>query len=198
MVLISVKKFEVKKLGWRILEDVSLEVDFGERLAIYGKGKGGKTLVLLVIANYLKGQGKIKINGRIGTGFIEKVKEPLEELTVYENLEFFSRSVKIRGRYEIEQIMESLDLMKMKNIAVKELGEFAKARLSLGIAMIGKTETILLDEPTRELTNKEKKAFWELLNKVLGKRGLIFTTKDEDELKEARKSVYLHGGKIVR
>jgi ABC-type multidrug transport system ATPase subunit len=94
--------------------------------------------------------------------------------------------------------MESLDLMKMKNIAVKELGEFAKARLSLGIAMIGKTETILLDEPTRELTNKEKKAFWELLNKVLGKRGLIFTTKDEDELKEARKSVYLHGGKIVR
>jgi ATPase subunit of ABC transporter with duplicated ATPase domains len=55
-------------------------------------------------------------------------------------------------------------------------------RLQLALAVLSKTELLLLDEPTSFLDVDAKKWFYFLLEKYRGKRTIIIASNDQDDL----------------
>ena len=51
-----------------------------------------------------------------------------------------------------------------------------KRKLSLGMALIGQTQTIILDEPTSGLDVESRRQVWTLLKKIKEERSIIMST----------------------
>jgi len=51
-----------------------------------------------------------------------------------------------------------------------------KRKLALGIALIGGTETLILDEPTSGMDPEARRAIWDLLQKIRKQRTILLTT----------------------
>ena len=51
-----------------------------------------------------------------------------------------------------------------------------KRKLSLGMALIGETETIILDEPTSGLDVESREQMWALIRELKQERSIIMST----------------------
>jgi len=63
----------------------------------------------------------------------------------------------------IAEILREVMMTEHKHKLVKELSGGMKRKLSLGMALIGGTKTIILDEPTSGLDVESRQQVWELI-----------------------------------
>lgn len=63
----------------------------------------------------------------------------------------------------ISEILREVMMTEHKHKLVKELSGGMKRKLSLGMALIGGTKTIILDEPTSGLDVESRQQVWELI-----------------------------------
>lgn len=165
---------EVKNLGIRntSIDGISFDVREREIVAILGRSKSGKTLILLALANIISHKGKIIINKKInpnefiGYSFFEKIDEP----------------------YDDEQVKDYLELKGIKSQNKKLFRDISPLERALIGLKKADAELMLLDEPTKNLTKEEKKVFW---NNVPKDKTIIFSTIDEDEARLAKVIVRL-------
>ncbi len=71
-----------------------------------------------------------------------------DDLTVYEHLVFFSKLKENYNETEIVEILEALNLSDKRNALSRTLSGGMKRKLSVGIAFIGGSKIVILDEPT--------------------------------------------------
>lgn len=64
---------------------------------------------------------------------------------------------------QIEEILEKLDLKEQKHILVEYLSGGMKRRISVGIALIGNPDLVILDEPTTGLDPIHRKSVWNFI-----------------------------------
>lgn len=57
-----------------------------------------------------------------------------------------------------------------------EMSGGMKRKLSLAMALIGKSKTIILDEPTSGLDVESRRQIWELILKIRETRSIIMST----------------------
>ncbi len=147
-----------KRYGARtVLEGVDLQVRGGELLALLGPNGAGKTTLVEIIEGYRRADGgTIRVLGRdpwgagpahrsrlglmLQEGGVDPRARPLEVLRLYAA---FYRDPRDPG--------EVLDLVGLRDAAgtrYRRLSGGEKQRLALGLAMIGRPELLLLDEPT--------------------------------------------------
>ena len=74
-----------------------------------------------------------------------------DDLTVYEHLKFFSKLKQNYSETEIDEMLELTRLTEKKNSLAKTLSGGMKRKLSIAIAFIGGSKTIILDEPSKLL-----------------------------------------------
>ena len=60
-------------------------------------------------------------------------------------------------------MINELDLVSVQNKVVKTLSGGQKRKLSVGIAMIGNSKLIILDEPTSGMDTSSRRRLWEML-----------------------------------
>ena len=72
-----------------------------------------------------------------------------EDLTVYEHLKFFSKLKQNFNENEINRMLELTNLADKKNALAKTLSGGMKRKLSVAIAFIGGSKTVILDEPSK-------------------------------------------------
>lgn len=73
-----------------------------------------------------------------------------------------------------------------------------KRKLSLGMALIGGTQTIILDEPTSGLDVESRQQVWELIRKLKKGRSIIMSTQHIDEADElADRVCIMSHGKVI-
>ena len=77
---------------------------------------------------------------------------------------------------EIHQTLKLLRLTEKKNALADNLSGGMKRKLSLGIALIGGTETLILDEPTSGMDPEARRGIWDLLQEIRKKRTILLTT----------------------
>ncbi len=153
-----------------IWEDVSLDIEEGETLAVIGKSGSGKS-VLMKHLNVLlyPDSGEVLINGlnvfEIRYARLRKLRQQFgvlfqgaalfDSITAYENVAFPLRFFSEFNDDQIhERVMESLKLVNLADIGKKtpaELSGGMKKRVGLARAIVMKPNYLLYDEPTSGL-----------------------------------------------
>ena len=77
---------------------------------------------------------------------------------------------------EVNRMIADLQLADKRNILAKKLSGGMKRKLSVGIALIGQSEIVILDEPTSGMDPYARRATWDLLVKHKEGRTILLTT----------------------
>ncbi len=107
-----------------------------------------------------------------------------DELTVKEHIIFFSRLKGLNNAEIEEEISEYVDLLELgpkKNSQSKTLSGGMKRKLSVGIALCGRSKVVLLDEPTSGMDPSARRALWDILIKEKKNRTILLSTHFMDE-----------------
>ncbi|WP_047980674.1 ABC transporter ATP-binding protein/permease [Ornithinibacillus contaminans] len=116
-----------------------------------------------------------------------------EQLTVYENLY-------LSGEYkgdEIYSVLESMDLLELKDEVVKNISGGQKQRVAIGRAVLGSPRIILLDEPTGNLDGMTTEKIMSYISKLKNKGISFFVITHDDSILEYADIVFkLENGKI--
>lgn len=131
------------------LEDVSFDLNEGDRLGIIGLNGAGKSTLLKIISGIIKPtKGSITINGRI-TPIIEPGAFFIQEFTGLENIRLLGRLLGMSGeqiRDKVDDIIEFSELGEFIHQPVKNYSTGMTLRLSFAIFKEFRPEVLLLDE----------------------------------------------------
>ena len=82
---------------------------------------------------------------------------------------------------EIEKILGDVDLLSHRSHIAKNLSGGQKRKLSIGIALIGDSKLVLLDEPSSGMDLTARRKIWDMLKRQKQNRIIILTTHFMDE-----------------
>jgi ABC-2 type transport system ATP-binding protein len=198
-----------KSYGARqILAGVSFEVRRGELLSLLGPNGAGKTTTVEILEGYRRADaGAVRVLGldpakdgdalrpRIGLmlqeGGIDNRSTPREVLRLY--AKFY------RDPESPDELLESVDLARAATTRYRRLSGGEKQRLSLAIALLGRPELLVLDEPTAGMDPAAKQATRERIA-GLGAAGttILLTTHELGDVERLADHVaVLDRGRIV-
>lgn len=181
----DVTKVYEGKVTHRAVNQLSLEVEKGEFIAVMGPSGSGKTTLLNMISTIDEPtSGEIIFDGiqplKLGSnelayfrrrqlGFVFQDFNLLPVLTVEENI-ILPLTLDQRPIEEMEsrlaEIAEKLDLQTFLHKRPNELSGGQAQRTAIGRALIHEPEIILADEPTGNLDSNSSREVLELLSKV--------------------------------
>ncbi|KAJ6644467.1 Phospholipid-transporting ATPase ABCA3 [Pseudolycoriella hygida] len=108
-----------------------------------------------------------------------------DDLTVREHLIFFCRLKGVNDKEtiddEIAKYVELLEFNDKMNALSKTLSGGQKRKLSIGIALCGRSKIVMLDEPTSGLDASARRSLWNLLIEEKKGRTILLTTHHMDE-----------------
>jgi NitT/TauT family transport system ATP-binding protein len=177
-----------------IFEQLSIDVEPGEFLAIIGPSGCGKTTLLNLLSGFLAPtEGSIKLRGeRISPedphfGYVFQSATLFPWLTAVENVEFGLRMEgKLNNERRRAKALEYLELVGLSRFAdylPRHLSGGMQQRVSLARALVMEPHLLLMDEPfgaldaiTRETMNDELLRLWDDLGQTV-----VFITHDIDE-----------------
>lgn len=147
--------------GIRVVDDVSLQVPVGSIFGFLGPNGAGKTTSIRLLTGLLQNDAdNIFINGQslktqvpevfreIGT--LVETPSLYLHLSGYNNLKVVAA---MRGLPDagIDEVLELVDLLKVKNRKVKEYSLGMKQRMGIALALLSKPSLLILDEPVNGL-----------------------------------------------
>ena len=132
-------------------------------------------------------------------GYMSQKFSLYDDLTVEENIHFFSGIYgvsKSRKKERLEWVLEMAELKDRRNALTKTLPGGFKQRLALGCAILHEPPIIFLDEPTSGVDPISRRNFWNLINEM-SKAGItIFvTTHYMDEADYCNRLALIYRGK---
>uniref|UniRef100_A0A8B9BB63 ATP binding cassette subfamily A member 10 n=1 Tax=Anser brachyrhynchus TaxID=132585 RepID=A0A8B9BB63_9AVES len=203
--------FFLPKLGVAFILGLSLNIYEGQITALLGHSGAGKTTLLNVLSGLtLPSEGSATIYdyklSEIGDreeiremiGICPQFNVQFEVLTVKENLRTFAEIKGIKSKEverEVQTILELLDISNVQDTQAEKLSGGQKRKLSIGIAMLGSPQVLLLDEPTAGLDPLSRHQVWSLLKEHRAGRVILFSTQfmDEADILADRKAFISHG-----
>lgn len=180
MSIISMKNIRVKYDKNVVIDNLSLEVERGENLAIVGPSSCGKTSLMRALCGFIKiSEGEISINDRLVSSPTQRVMVPPEKrnigvvfqdyavwphLSVIENIIYPLKKRKVPKQEAKERAMIALNQVKMSeygNRYPSQLSGGQQQRVALARALVSSAELIVLDEPITNLdaTLREEMAY---------------------------------------
>jgi tungstate transport system ATP-binding protein len=189
-----VKHYELKDLVLRRsprfeLRIAELSLERGEKVAVVGPNGSGKTTLLRVLA-FLDAPDSWSLFAYKGCHY-EKGKMTRHELglvkqqpyvfhgTVTENLAYPLRVRRSSASEVTRRVNAMLALMELDHLAnarARELSGGEQKRLALGRVLIGRPDTLLLDEPMTHLDSRSRSVIEHVLKKA--EETILLTTHD--------------------
>ena len=200
----------------KALNNINLEINEGEFVAIVGASGSGKSTLLHLLGGVDKpSSGEVILNGtnmyslkerelsilrRRKIGFVFQFFNLIPVLTAEENIEMpvLLDNGKIDKNY-MNELLKLLGLEERRNHQPSELSGGQQQRVSIGRALANKPSLILADEPTGNLDSKNSKEILELLKYSAKKyhQTLILITHDLAIAKEADRVITIADGEII-
>lgn len=200
----------------KVLDNVSIEIDKGDFVAVVGPSGSGKSTFMNIIGCLdLVDEGMYKLDGKDinrlkdddlseirnkKIGFIFQQFNLLNKLNAYENVELplIYQGIPVNERREIViDCLKKVGLEDRKTHMPNQLSGGQQQRVAIARAIATNPQILLADEPTGALDSKTSK---EILNMMhdLNKEGrtIIMITHDKDIANQANRQIYIKDGKI--
>ncbi|HEY3773045.1 MAG TPA: ATP-binding cassette domain-containing protein [Solirubrobacteraceae bacterium] len=146
-----------------ILEDVSLVVDPGERVALTGENGAGKSTLMSICARLLTPHaGTLRIQGRVG--YCPQIPGLHELLTADEHLALFSPALGLSredGVRHGRELLAEFGFPVGERSQVRHLSGGSQQKLNLALALLGDARLLLLDEPYQGFDHGSYMNFWD-------------------------------------
>ena len=202
------KIFRTEEVQTLALNNVNIEVNEGEFVAIMGPSGCGKSTLLNILGlldnptageYYLNGTEVSKYTEAQRTslrkgviGFVFQSFNLIDELNVYENIEL---PLLYMG---IEQAMERMAISHRAKHFPQQLSGGQQQRVAIARAVVANPKLILADEPTGNLDSKNGKEVMDLL-KELNKEGttIVMVTHSQHDAGFADRIINLFDGQVV-
>ncbi|XP_071081906.1 phospholipid-transporting ATPase ABCA3-like isoform X2 [Haliotis cracherodii] len=177
------------------VDGMSLNMFEGQISVLLGHNGAGKTTTMSVLTGFIPSSGGTAIvNGYDINNDIQSVRQSLglcpqhnilfDSLTVQEHLEFFaclkgcpSKNV----QSDVTAMMNEVGLSLKRFTQSQHLSGGQKRKLSVGIALIGGSKIVILDEPTSGMDPAARRQTWDILQKNRHGRTMLLTTHFMDE-----------------
>ena len=214
----NLKKFYGTKSNiTKAVNDLSLEVDEGEFVAIMGASGSGKTTLLNCISTIDEvTSGHIFIDGkditelkekelasfrRENLGFIFQDFNLLNTLTISENISLaliINKEDANKVEKKVKNIAEKLGIEEILNKYPYEVSGGQKQRCACARALINKPKLILADEPTGALDSKSSRMLLETMDEMNEKLNatILMVTHDSFSASFCKRVLFLKDGKI--
>ena len=153
------------------LEDISMQVDAGELVAVLGPNGAGKTTLLKAISRSVAGQGRLDFDGAslnglqahavVGRGICHcpEGRRLFTELTVKKNLLLgaYLRNDRLAIERDYQRVVELFPILRERATqVVSTLSGGQQQMVAIGRALMGAPKLLLLDEPSVGIAHRLK------------------------------------------
>lgn len=211
--IIEVKNLSKSYKNLKAIDDLSFDVYEGEILGLLGPNGSGKSTTINSILNLLEFEkGTIKIFGKImkpdaydikrDIGVIFQEVAVLEELTVYENIDYFCGlyvSDKLLRKSYVEDAINLVGLKEFTKFYPKQLSGGLLRRLNIACGIAHKPKLIFLDEPTVAVDPQSRNNILDGIKKLRDEGAtIVYTTHYMEEVEMiCDRIIILDKGKIL-
>ena len=197
---------------FRAVDDVSFIVRKGEIFGLLGANGAGKSTTFRMLCGLLPPSGgTLRVAGfdlahsaaaaRGRVGYMAQKFSLYGDLSVMENLRFFSAAYRLRGARRRERIAWAVDefgLAPVADATSRDLPLGYKQRLALACALMHEPDILFLDEPTSGVDPLARREFWHRIN-ALAEAGVtvLVTTHFMEEAEYCDHLVIMAQGRIL-
>ncbi len=199
-----------KRFGdFTAVDKVSFQVYPGEIVGYLGPNGSGKTTTIrMLLGLLLPSSGDALVLGldpvteaeliRQQVGYMSQSFGLYDDLTVWENLEFYAG---IFGITDQEHLQNTLDRVSAREISQEMVGSLPvgwRQRLSLGVAIVHQPKLLFLDEPTSGVDPTARRLFWDLIYNLVDEGiTVLVTTHYMDEAEYCQKIGIMRTGRLL-
>ncbi|MCF6343629.1 MAG: ABC transporter ATP-binding protein [Devosiaceae bacterium] len=160
----------------RVVKNISLKIEAGERVALLGHNGAGKTTLIKMMLGLVPiSSGTISMLGEIvGSRKARKLSGYLPEnvafhgsLTGREQMHHFA-ALKSIAKKTADEILERVGLSHAIDRRIGTYSKGMRQRVGLAQALLGKPKLVLLDEPTSGLDPISRHDFYDIIEELSG------------------------------
>ena len=163
--------------GVAAIKSLSLNIEEGEVLGLFGHNGAGKTTTMKLILGLLEpSEGLVSVFGHAPTsshfsdyryrlGFLPENVSFYQQLTGKEVLTYFAKLKKVT-KARVYQLLDEVGLSHAANRKVKTYSKGMKQRLGLAQALLTEPKLLLLDEPTVGLDPIATQDFYQMVDQL--------------------------------
>jgi ABC-2 type transport system ATP-binding protein len=202
-----------RKFGdYTAVKDISFSVNKGEIFGLLGANGAGKSTTFRMLCGLLPPtSGTLHVAGmdlrrapaaaRARIGYVSQKFSLYAQLSVQQNLAFFSSAYGLARQRKQERIEWALEELELKDYLEMNAGELPlgyKQRLALACALMHEPRILFLDEPTSGVDPLARREFWARVN-ALAESGTtcLVTTHFMEEAEYCDRLVLMSLGEIL-
>jgi ABC-2 type transport system ATP-binding protein len=203
----------VKRFGDFVAVDhVSLRVKPGEIFGFLGPNGAGKSTTIRILCGLLAPtSGSATVGGidvianpeavKHNIGYMSQKFSLYDDLTVEENIDFFSGIYGVEGERQRERkayVLKMAGLEDRRASLTHLLAGGWKQRLALGCAILHEPPILFLDEPTSGVDPIARRSFWDLIYQLSAAGHTVFvSTHYMDEAEYCHRLALMYKGKVI-
>ena len=192
-----------------VLDDINLELDFGNIYGFLGANGSGKSVFFKIICGFLKADsGTVALDDKVlgkdidflpELGVLIEKPEFIENYTQFDNLKYLAQINNVITDDDIRTALELVGLDTDNNEKVKNFSLGMRQRLAIAQAIMENQKIIILDEPFNGL---DKQGVAQIKQLLLGLKSpdrlILLTSHISGDIEEMSDSVFeFTAGKIV-
>jgi ABC-2 type transport system ATP-binding protein len=189
-----------------VFEALSLRIPRGRITGLLGPSGCGKTTLMRAVVGVQRvAGGTVRVLGddagsaalRRRVAYGTQGSAVYADLTVRQNLTYFARVLGV-GRDHVDRVMDQVGLARHASRTVAALSGGQANRVSLGMALLGEPELIVLDEPTVGLDPVLRAELWDMF-RTIAEQGttLLVSSHVMDEALRCDRLLLMRDGRLV-
>ncbi|MBD2141873.1 ABC transporter ATP-binding protein [Anabaena sp. FACHB-1250] len=194
------------------VKSVNIEVRYGEIFGLLGANGAGKTTTIKMLCGLLEPSGgEISLGGETGNlrspelrkriGYMSQKFTLYDDLTILQNLEFYSGVYSVprkHRREKIDWVISTCGLEGRENMLTGQLPGGWKQRVAFGASVMHEPDILFLDEPTSGVDPLARRQFWKLINDFARNgTAILVTTHYLEEAEQCNRMSFMVAGEIA-
>ncbi len=204
--VVEVSDLHVTRGGRRAVDGLGFATAAGQVTGLLGpSGCGKTTLMRALVGVQVVESGTVTVLGRPAghpdlrhrVGYVTQAPSVYGDLTVAENLRFFARVLGVDGD-EVARCTGAVDLDDRRHVVVDRLSGGERSRTSLAVALLGRPELLVLDEPTVGLDPVLRRDLWAMFHALAGQGTTVLVSSHVmDEAERCDRLLLMREGRLL-